>query len=874
MAVDPFGDFQPNEESLGGSAMSSVSAGSKASKVDGSSMQKLGSNLKKVLTTLKEINAATKEASGAIDDLSNAGGSGASGKWGANFRGGFSSMRSDMGAGMRAGAASGKSPMAGAELAMSAVSGVVSGIDNRTNAVYGKSLQTDRLGVLYQQTHGISQQEYFKGYRQPLQQYRLGEGGISTLLGFQAQTGINAKNQAAGVAGIRAASGYSYSTQDVTQMIRSLGSAQVNNRMTMTLGTGLYGRGGKQNNIMGVMQQIVKGSGLTNQKMVESGMQMGSMTRARLTALGVPEDMQDMVLQYAQENIQYQKKTGGRMGMYDPSKKSQRQKMGIEKNFATEQEETTRLSEKRDESFYGKQAGSFAQLEKNTQGVIKAFEALENSMSGVIGARMKTRGSMGMRIGKGILGAGLLAAGMAGAGTPFGVPLMMMGGTMAGSAFTSPNADPMLPSGEGDPMPGGKASTGVKNNIGKGSVSGLNANFRKRVEQMLGDNPNVGVNVGFRSSSEQRRLFTSRYRRTDKDTGVFWGGSFWEKQSGMDDAAPPGLSMHEIGMAADLAGDVNWVVENAHKYGLKTFKSVGEPWHIQPAETPDSRAEYEAQGAPLGRAPGAAPFDRTARFSGRTEHGMGDRMNKASATSQVRAGAKGGGGGPGGRKAKTGGGNFTPAAVTPNAVATTGTFSSFMEKAISRKGSKYVFGDGRTSNPAQSYFDCSGLVYWASSQSGYKPPNGWGNLTAMGMYDLIAGSGTTMTIEEAMATKGALLFSDNPKTDKRVDHVAISLGDGTTMEAKSSGSPVGVFPKRDGWDYAGTLPGMKSGDPISPSRGSNSDSGTYVGGSTITIAPQIYIQSTGSSSTDAHRAANEVARIVTNELKISALRGM
>jgi cell wall-associated NlpC family hydrolase len=871
MPVDAFGDFQPNEESLGGSGMDSVSAGSRASRVDGSSMERLGRNLRRVRDTLREIRDVTRDTTGAIDDMSNAGsgGGGSSGRWGSNFRGNFTSMRHDMGAGMAAGVSSGKSPMAGAQLAMSAVSGIVSGIDNRTNAMYGKALQTDRLGVLYQQTHGISQQQYVNNYRKPLQGFRLGEGGINTLLGFQAQTGINALNQASGVEGLRAASGYSYSTQDMTQMMRTLGSAQVNNRMTMTLGTGLYGRGGKQNNIMNVMQQIVKGSGLTNQKMVESGMQMGSMTRARLSALGVPEDMQDMVLQYAQENLQFQKKTGGSMGMYDPSKKEQRKRMGIEGNFATQQEETTRVSEKRDESFYGKQAGSFAQLEKNTQGVIKAFEKLENAMSGAIGARIKTRGSMGMRIGKGILGAGLLAAGIAGAATPFGVPLMMMGGSMFGSSFTDVG-DPMP---TGDPMPGSKASVGVKNNIGKGSLNGLNSNFRKRVEQMMGDNPNIGINEGFRSSSEQRRLFTSRYQRTDKDTGIFWGGSFWEKQSGMADAAPPGLSMHEIGLAADLAGDVNWVVENAHKYGLKTFKNVGEPWHIQPAEAPDTRAEYEAQGAPLGRVPGAAPFDRTARFSGRTEHGMADRMNKASATSQARAGVKGGGG-AGGKHVKKAAGNFTPAAVNGNPKATTGTFSSFLEKALSRKGAKYMFGDGRSSNPKQAYFDCSGLVYWASSQSGYKPPNGWGDLTAVGMYDLISSSGTTMTVEEAMATKGALLFSDNPDTNKRVDHVAISLGDGTTMEAKSKDANVGVFPKRSGWDYAGTLPGMKTGDPMSPSRGGSGDSGTYVGGSTITIAPQIYIQSTGSNSTDAHRAANEVAKIITNELKISALRGM
>jgi hypothetical protein len=66
--------------------------------------------------------------------------------------------------------------------------------------------------------------------------------------------------------------------------------------------------------------------------------------------------------------------------------------------------------------------------------------------------------------------------------------------------------------------------------------------------------------------------------------------------------------MHELGLAVDLAGDHAWVVENSSRFALKHFAFVNdEPWHVQPSELPNSRAQYEQAGSPWkenGQSPG------------------------------------------------------------------------------------------------------------------------------------------------------------------------------------------------------------------------------------------------------------------------------
>lgn len=96
-------------------------------------------------------------------------------------------------------------------------------------------------------------------------------------------------------------------------------------------------------------------------------------------------------------------------------------------------------------------------------------------------------------------------------------------------------------------------------------------------------------------------------------------------------------------------------------------------------------------------------------------------------------------------------------------------------------------------------FDCSGLVTYSLAQVGITFPDGTAN-----QWPRIVDAGTTVNLDTAIDTYGALLFrmGTNP------NHVAISLGDGNTIEARGSSYGVGIFPARQGrsWTGAGTVP--------------------------------------------------------------------
>jgi hypothetical protein len=488
----------------------------------------------------------------------------------------------------------------------------IQALDSRIDNNYMRSLSVDKLAVYYQQNKGISNMQYIEDMRDPMRGSRLGYNGINTLLSLQASTGINAQLNHAGIAGLRALSGYSYSTEQMAQMAGTLGSAAVNNRMTMMLGTGLYGFGGQQNSMDNVIKQIVQRTGLTNADRLAGARQQGSNTRAMLEASGVPPDMIDLVLDYAEANQSYQKKTGSKT-MYDPSDAKHRSVMGIEQNFATQAEETIRVKENRDEQFYKRQADNFADMEKNIQSVNRALEAFEDKLSGIVGTGVSTKGSIGRKI----LGGALMVGGaVVGAGlTPFtgGASLAISAGAIATGA-TLMSGDPVPTAKTGSPQttkipigynkPIKRITLGELSNVGH--FAKLNSQFRDRLLRLFAANPNVGLGTGHRSEAEQTKLFHDRYRpvRGNEKADLTWDGKGWKHHSGPP-AAPPGRSMHEIGLAADLVGDLDWVVKNAERFGLKTFANVNnEPWHVQPAELPDSRFEYEKRGSPWGQPAG------------------------------------------------------------------------------------------------------------------------------------------------------------------------------------------------------------------------------------------------------------------------------
>ena len=137
--------------------------------------------------------------------------------------------------------------------------------------------------------------------------------------------------------------------------------------------------------------------------------------------------------------------------------------------------------------------------------------------------------------------------------------------------------------------------------------------FRRRIlalmDACLAAGKKIGVGGAWRSSDQQKNLFLSRYHIEDDGdyTGdTFWNGQYWERNAGAAPAAPPGVSYHEpctpegYCLAVDMVGDVAFMGTIAGNYGLVHFGNVnGEPWHLQPAEIPNSRRYFKADMVPL-----------------------------------------------------------------------------------------------------------------------------------------------------------------------------------------------------------------------------------------------------------------------------------
>ncbi|MEW6430611.1 MAG: peptidoglycan-binding protein [Myxococcota bacterium] len=136
-----------------------------------------------------------------------------------------------------------------------------------------------------------------------------------------------------------------------------------------------------------------------------------------------------------------------------------------------------------------------------------------------------------------------------------------------------------------------------------------------------------------------------------------------------------------------------------------------------------------------------------------------------------------------------------PAVPPPNGTGTR-TTQEFLWNALGQQGKAYVYGaEARVSDPNPPAFDCSELVEWAARRAGVSVPDGSINQI---------NAARPMSVEEALRTPGALLFrAGNP------NHIAISLGDGRTIEARGRRYGVGIFSAEGrGWTRAGTIPGL------------------------------------------------------------------
>ena len=133
----------------------------------------------------------------------------------------------------------------------------------------------------------------------------------------------------------------------------------------------------------------------------------------------------------------------------------------------------------------------------------------------------------------------------------------------------------------------------------------------------------------------------------------------------------------------------------------------------------------------------------------------------------------------------------------------------FVQMALSQAGDDYVWGasaanNGQVLDDDPDSFDCQELVEWSAAKLGLPAED-----ASYLQYDSLERSGHTMTVEEALKTPGALLFSSGDSG--KVHHVAISLGDGRTIEAKGRAYGVGEFDAGNRFDKAGMLPGLDYG---------------------------------------------------------------
>jgi cell wall-associated NlpC family hydrolase len=135
----------------------------------------------------------------------------------------------------------------------------------------------------------------------------------------------------------------------------------------------------------------------------------------------------------------------------------------------------------------------------------------------------------------------------------------------------------------------------------------------------------------------------------------------------------------------------------------------------------------------------------------------------------------------------------------------------FLDAALAQTGDPYVWGSEASAgdaNPAA--FDCSELAQWAASRVGIELPDG-----SWLQYLQLKEAGALIPVDQAEHTPGALLFhfSSEPTAGggrPSAAHVAISLGDGNTIEARGTRYGVGSWEAGDRFDFAAVLPGLSS----------------------------------------------------------------
>lgn len=165
--------------------------------------------------------------------------------------------------------------------------------------------------------------------------------------------------------------------------------------------------------------------------------------------------------------------------------------------------------------------------------------------------------------------------------------------------------------------------------------------------------------------------------------------------------------------------------------------------------------------------------------------------------------------------------------------------------ALAQKGDRYVFGaEVSPLDPDPERFDCSELVEWACARAGLSPrmPDG-----AFNQWKHCRDHKLNVGVGRALATRGALLFvGDGTGVGREaITHVAFSLGNGTTIEARGSKWGVGTWAGQGRFQWGCLIPGVSYGHG-SPHAVVDAPSGS----------PPLQVGSTGDRVTALQRALN------------------
>ena len=136
------------------------------------------------------------------------------------------------------------------------------------------------------------------------------------------------------------------------------------------------------------------------------------------------------------------------------------------------------------------------------------------------------------------------------------------------------------------------------------------------------------------------------------------------------------------------------------------------------------------------------------------------------------------------------------------------TAGAFVDLALSQSGDPYIFGvEVSPSDPDPDAFDCSELVQWVGARLDVHPtiPDG-----AYYQWRHCRNYNLAIPVQRGIDTRGALLFVGDGTGAGRaaITHVAISLGDGSTIEARGSRWGVGSWQARGRFQWACLIPGI------------------------------------------------------------------